>query len=279
MQTHRLGRFVGSASICPSTTTNDPRSPTTTCRPPPTLQLTPHTTTTNRSPHLTPPPPHATSPAPLSATGPVKQTSYLPFFCFFLSRFHECTYKQLYVRSAHYHVPAATSHLTHVPTATSCQLRPPTAPHTRRATEPGKQKKKGSLGYPFLCEVCFSPIARFYPPKTRTRSHTCVRLTFLFIFIFFLSRFHQRAFSPLPRAGHLPPHTCPNRHQLPTQTTNRTSHQTRNRAGKTKKRGSLGYPCLVEVCFSPIARFYPPNARTRSRTCVRLIIIFIFIAF
>src|ERR1700678_215040 len=73
MQTCRLGRFVGSASICPSTTTNDARSPTTACRPPPTSRLTPHITTTNRSPHLTPPPPRGTSPAPLSATGLVKQ--------------------------------------------------------------------------------------------------------------------------------------------------------------------------------------------------------------
>src|SRR5271168_2321579 len=84
-----------------------------------------------------------------------------------------------------------------------------------------------------------------------------------------------RAFSPLLRAGHLPPHTRPNRHQLPTQTTNRISHQTRNSAGKTKKKGSLGYPFLFEVSFSPIARFYPPNTCTRSRTCVRLIFIFI----
>src|ERR1700678_1583675 len=85
------------------------------------------------------------------------------------------------------------------------------------------------------------------------------------------------AFSPLPCAGHLPPHTRPTRHRLPTQTTNRTSHQTSNRAGKTKKKGSLGYPFLFEVCFSLIARFYPPNTRMRSRTCVRLIFIFIFI--
>ena len=64
-------------------------------------------------------------------------------FFFFLSRFHERMYEQLYVRSAHYHMPA-TSHLTHVPTATSYQLRPPTTPHTRRAIGPGKQKKMGA---------------------------------------------------------------------------------------------------------------------------------------
>src|ERR1700678_1816546 len=88
-----------------------------------------------------------------------------------------------FLGSAHYHVPA-TSHLTHVPTATSCHLRPATAPHTRRATGQGK-RKKGSLGYPFLVEVCFSPIARFYPPNVRTRSRTCVQLIFIFIFIAF----------------------------------------------------------------------------------------------
>src|ERR1700678_2208616 len=94
---------------------------------------------------------------------------------------------------------------------------------------------------------------------------------------------HVRAiictFSPLPRAGHLPPHTRPNRHQLPTQTTNRTSHQTSNRAGKTKKKGSLGYPFSFEVCFSPIARFYPPNTRMRSRTCVRLFLFLFLLLF
>src|ERR1700678_1719777 len=66
-----LGSFP--ASICPSTTTNNARLPTNMCQPPPTSRLTPHTTTTNRSPHLTPLPPRATSPAPLSATGPVKR--------------------------------------------------------------------------------------------------------------------------------------------------------------------------------------------------------------
>src|ERR1700678_4223985 len=104
------------------------------------------------------------------------------------------------MRSAHYHVPA-TSHLTHVPTATSCQLRPPTTPHTRRATGPRKQKKKGSLGYPFLFEVCFSPHHPFLPTE---RTYGAFNL-FLFLL---LSRF-----SPLPpHTGHLqppPPLTAP----------------------------------------------------------------------
>jgi hypothetical protein len=91
---NKSSRLVGSpASFRPPTTTNESRRlikrfpslhlplhhhqrRTFThyhCWPPPTSQLTPHTTTTNRSLHLTPPPPCPTSPAPLSATGPVKQ--------------------------------------------------------------------------------------------------------------------------------------------------------------------------------------------------------------
>src|SRR5271168_1172017 len=81
-----------SASICPSTTTNDARSPTTTCRPPHNSHLTPPPP----SGHLTPPAPRATSPAPLSATWPVKQKKCTPATLFF---FQVCSPSPLPVSS------------------------------------------------------------------------------------------------------------------------------------------------------------------------------------
>src|ERR1700678_2608265 len=90
----------------------------------------------------------------------------LTFFFFFLSRFHEHMYEQSYVRSAHYHVPA-TSHLTHVPTTVHHQLPTQTTNRTLHQTSnrAGKTKKKGSLGYPFLFEVCFFPHHPFLPTE------------------------------------------------------------------------------------------------------------------
>src|ERR1700679_3312145 len=77
--------------------------------------------------------------------------------------------------------PPPTSHTSQPPPAANSDHQPHLTPDEQQGRE---TKKKGGLGYPFFVEVCFSPLACFYPPNTRMRSHTCVRLIFIFIFIF-----------------------------------------------------------------------------------------------
>src|SRR5271168_2117204 len=155
MQTRRLGRFVGSASICPSTTTNDPCSPTTTCRPP-AWHLTTHTSHHHHqpvtSPHPTATTRHVTSPTFSNRAGKTKTkqkkgspaTLFLFQVCFFPPHY-PCLAHRTPVRQPHVCVVvrvfacpfffsflgsmnAWTSNCTCVRPTTTC--RPPPISHT-----------------------------------------------------------------------------------------------------------------------------------------------------
>src|ERR1700678_1446562 len=100
--------------------------------------------------------------------------------------------------------PPPTSPTSQPPPAANSDHQPHLTPDEQQGQE---NKKKGSLGYPFLFEVCFSPHHPFLPTE-------CTYGVFdLFLFLL-LSRF-----SPLrPHTGHLqppPPLTAPP--QLPFQ--------------------------------------------------------------